>query len=262
MAQLPGIHATRIYSAAARWRAQALVADRGVLPGPPVWTEDILTALHRRLAGRAQIRGQTFMRRWYGVLEAADDLVLRAGAELLWLHLLFPDDVSGERKRQAVGDTLALMVHPVDLPDDLDQPLSRGLARSGIAYKARRLSQLQMLTEATLVLKRSSRRGRERLLADPWACRAWLTAVPTPGTATQREVLLHLLHPATFEPIASTAMKQQIVEAFADLVPEGVDDVDRALLHVRSGLEAQHGAGFAFASPELAARWRQDSTDD
>jgi 5-methylcytosine-specific restriction protein B len=256
MAHLPGTHATSIYAAAARWSAQALRADVGVISDRPVWTPEVLAGLHRRLATQVPIRGDTFDDQWDRTIEGADDPQLQLAAELLWLHLLFPSDVGSARKRRYVTDTLALMVEPVGVPDELDAVLSRGLARSGIAYKARRLSQLQLVVEAALELKRRSRRERTRLLADPWAVKAWLAGVTTPAAQSQREVLLHMLHPATFEPIATNSLKHRIIAAFPEHVTGGVSDVDRALLLIRAGLETEHGRGFVFTDAAIEARWR------
>jgi 5-methylcytosine-specific restriction enzyme B len=91
-------------------------------------------------------------------------------------------------------------------------------------------------------------------LEDPWAFRAWLHEVPVDGAQAQREALLHLAHPATFEPITSVAAKRQIVAALGR-ANERELDVDAALVAIRERLTPRHGADFSFGAPPLVDRW-------
>lgn len=240
-----------------------LCDDLGMFSDERVSTPDVLARFSRRLVAHTPIRGDTrvnFEQRWDGVLEGADDVLLQLAGELLWLHLLFPSDITAARKRRMVTDTLALRVEPLEMPGELRTALGGGLARTGIAYKARRLSQLQLVTDAALDIKHLPPGARRRLLADPWEVKQWLEGVPTPAAQSQREVLAHLLHPATFEPIATPELKQRIIATFSAHVPAGVDDADLALAAIRSALAAQHGRTFFFTDAALEARWRTEES--
>ena len=53
--------------------------------------------------------------------------------------------------------------------------------------------------------------------SDPWKFKAVLYAIPPEGGQSQREALLHLVFPETFEDTVSTDSKAKIATAFAAL---------------------------------------------
>ena len=81
---------------------------------------------------------------------------------------------------------------------------------------------------------------------------------------TQRQALLHLVHPDTFERIVNVDHKNKIAAQFGGLVEDPVGDVDRKLHEIRSTLEQTHGAErFGFYSPDIRSQWDDSyKTDD
>ena len=61
---------------------------------------------------------------------------------------------------------------------------------------------------------------------------------------TQREVLLHLVFPGTFESVISKDWKERIAECFHEYVTDETDNVDRRLVAIRQALEPRFGQGF------------------
>lgn len=243
-----------VYVATAGWIQRGLRARSGVFSARPVWKTAVFADLRSRFIARSFVPGESFDEAWRAQLVGAPDLTIQLAGELFWLHLLFPSEVGGERKRELVLDTLALARQPVAIPGDLAEVLDSGVANSGIAYKTRRMSQLRLLLEAAIDLQR--RPDLDTLLEDPWACKAWLLALPRGGAESQRQVLLHLLHPTVFEPIVSISVKRKIVTAFAAHVPADVQDVDQALRHIRGVLERDLGPDFRFSDPDLRRQWQ------
>lgn len=257
MALVPTPAAHPIYGAAARVRDLALARGTSLFDGVArVWTLPVLDDLAERLQGGGEIRGEAFDERWRRSLDSAPDAVLQLAGELLFVHVLIAADLTPATKRALVSGTLSLALTPARVPDWADAALESGLVGTGIAFKARRLSQLRFLVEAARSLRRARPARRAALLDDPWACKAWLHGLEHGGAQSQRGAVLHLLHPETFEPIVSDDVKRRIVAAFDENVPEDVGDVDEALIWIRRSLSARHGEGFAFVEPELAARWR------
>ena len=74
---------------------------------------------------------------------------------------------------------------------------------------------------------------------------------------TQREALLHLVFPRTFEGIVSVDQKDLIASAprFAEFVPDGTSDVDEKLEHIRQRLEENLGRDFDFHDLDIRAMW-------
>ena len=100
---------------------------------------------------------------------------------------------------------------------------------------------------------------RDRLLEDPWAFRNFVFRQDIHVAYTQREALLHLVFPDTFESVVSKDWKDRIAQVFRDYVPDGTDNVDRRLAAVRRSLESKYGHGFHFYDPRLRAIWDPDT---
>lgn len=259
MAPLPGTAHESSYAVAAYFVDQALrTAGSLFSPSLPVWTPQVLTDLRTRHTGAADVFGDRFAVRWARRLDGAPALSVQLAAEIFYVHLLFATDLSAQTKRRLVAETLAFSPDPPSVPAALDAALAGGIARTGIAFKLRRISQLGLLVEAGCQWWRLAPEARGAALDDPWAFKSWLRGVPHDGAQAQREALLHLVHPTTFEPIVSAGVKQQIVHAFSRYVPAGVDDVDAALAGIRIALEHRHGQGFQFADPAIASLWKPE----
>ena len=101
---------------------------------------------------------------------------------------------------------------------------------------------------------------RVRLLGDPWAFKDFIEAVPQTAAYTQRQALLHLVFPSTFEDMVSREHKALIVTAFASLFPTPLPaDPDRALSLIRSELTPTYGSGFSFYDSPIEDVWRPRS---
>ena len=252
--------AAGVYGAADRFVGRALRTGGNLFQGAKVWTAPVLDDLHARLADglapKSEGDRQTFGQRWDTQLGGAPDTTVQLAGELLFVHVLFAADLTAKTKRDLVYGTLTRASAPATVPHDLDQALESGLARTGIAFKTRRQCQLCLLLDAVRTWRDLRAPMRRTLLDDPWAFKAWLFALPHDGAHAQREALLHLVHPATFEPIVSPKMKTRIVQAFAENVPADVSDVDEALIWIREALTEDHGEGFWFTAPGLVEHWR------
>src|SRR5439155_15396050 len=113
------------------------------------------------------------------------------------------------------------------------------------------------LVEFTARWLAQAERDRHEVLEDPWAFKSFVLAVPGRAAQTQREALLFIVHPESFEDITSGRAKQEIVAGFEDLVGETSEDVDRALLKIRSALGGEYGPGFRFYDAALREKWQR-----
>ena len=76
-----------------------------------------------------------------------------------------------------------------------------------------------------------------------------------PGAWGQREALLHIVFPDTFEPIVSLDMKKQIVAGFVK-APGEAENLDRRLAEIRAHLTARFGEAFTFYQADVRPLWR------
>lgn len=251
MARVAG--AETVYEAAVAFRERGLRTTRSLFTrSKRLWTPDALDDLAVRLGAA----GATFAERWETALADASPATVQLAAEVCYLHALFPSDLSPGTKRGLVQGTLARSARSARVPTDLDAALDAGVAGTGVAFKARRVSQLRVLVTGARACRRLPRAERDAVLDEPFSFKAWLFECEHDGAHAQREALLHLLFPDTFEPIVSPRVKQRVVEAFAGCVPDGIDDVDEALLAIRGELAGHHPPGFTFADPPLRQQWQ------
>lgn len=250
MATVEHAQQARIYRVGTRFTDRVLRASGSLYTARRVWTLPVLEGLHERLEDRGA-PGRTFEERWQDLLTDAAPAVRQLAAEALLVHLLFPADLTGATKRRLLASTAP----PAPPPGWIDAALDAGVAGTGVAYKATRLSQLAWLVRAVRAWKSTPSAERRAALAAPLGLRDWLAGLPPAGGQSQREALLHLLHPQAFEPIVSVRVKRRIVAAFGEHAAHH-DDVDAALLDIRATLTPAHGLGFWFTTPALAARWR------
>ncbi|GEM_PF-680799 len=256
--------AERVYAAAQRFIDHALRADDSLFtPGTAIWTPAVLDDLHRRSVEQSEESSDTFeaklRRQLRGEMlsppvDAPPETYQLAG-ELLYLHYLPARGITAATKRRAIATVLQWSPSPVAIPADLDQALDGGITIASRFYKLGKWFQLSFLLEFARRWKGLARAEQERLLSDPWAFKALTGTIPIGSAYAQREILLHLIFPDTFEPIMSREHKQRIVAAFASHTDPGTHDLDQQIAQIRAALTPAYGEGFPFYDPPLRALW-------
>lgn len=250
----------QIYEAAERFVKVALGSDDSLFtPGRAVWTLRTLDELHEQFVQNPDRSGDAFEVKFERQLSGATPSAIQLAAEILYVHFLIAAKVSGQRKRDLIRLSLSWSPEEVTIPPELDAVLDEGIAAPGTAFHTYRPFQLQFIIETVRDWKLKSAEEREALLSDPWAFKEFLFSIPLHAAQTQREALLHLVFPDTFEDIVSQDHKRRIAEAFRDELPKPEEDVDKALLAIRQSLQGQTGGYINFYDPGLVERWRPPS---
>jgi|FLYL01.1.fsa_nt_gi MoxR-like ATPase len=253
-----------IYQAAERWVDAALKSSDSLFtPEAGIWSVELLDELIERFIDRPDESSDPFELKLRRQLSDASADAIQLMAEVTYVHLLVasPKSVSPDRKRNLIETILSWHPNPPSIPSDLDRALDCGLATVGTAFHTYRPFQLQMIIRFVRAWKELDDASRQKLLEDPWAFREFLFSVELPqGAHAQREALLHLVHPDTFEPITSRRTKERIVKAFSHLVRDTTANIDRQLLEIRRALEETYGTGFDFWEPKLVEIWQPDSS--
>ncbi|MBJ7289184.1 AAA family ATPase [Williamsia sp.] len=256
--------------------AECLVDDGSLLhPGQQVWTEGNVADLYDKFIKNAFVGsegGGTFDSKWRRQLDGTSDGVRRLAAEIMLVHFLFPSSVSFGHKKRLIAETLQL-----DSLDDLEKSesiaaLKTAIGNPGIGFNTRRDLQIGFVIEFVRLVKALDPLERAKVLADPWLTRDLAEQVPQENQREMMHILLHLLHPDSFERIASLSHKRQIAKAFAnvDESPVGTDadsPVDQELWRIRSSLEGLMPDGNApdgkvdFYYPPLSSVWSSRAAD-
>jgi hypothetical protein len=278
MAQVP--QRDPIYAAARRWRDDCLVNDGSVLSDEALWTVENLAQVEQHYVQNLDASSDRFEVKLERQLGGATPEARRLTAEMLWVMMLFPDarSMGAEAKVHLVRTVWEWGGSALPHADDrLAKLLVQGIGKTGTSYNTRRWLELMLLIRFTRAVKTLAAADRRTTLDDPWATARLLATIAESGKRQLRHVLLHLLHPATFEPIASGGNRRRILAAFAAELREAgtpaepydsdpVVRVDQQLLQIHGVLQAHTPTQFVnyYASP-LKERWkdnRPDTEDD
>ena len=160
----------------------------------------------------------------------------------------------------------------ITISRDLLDGLTPGIVRIGAAYANLLPFMVGYLIEFTDQWKELEQSKQSRLLRDPWEFKRFATQLDLRGTlfperpnshVPQREALLHLVYPDTFEGTVSIPHKDKIVgaSAFSKYVIQRTEDVDRKIEQIRGGLEKQLGRDFDFYEDDIWRIWNQSTVD-
>jgi 5-methylcytosine-specific restriction protein B len=247
------------YSAARLAVERTLQKDDSLFtPGQPIWSLTNIRDLYDRFVRHPDASADTFETKFRRQLNGAPAATIQLAGELLYIHFLVPADMSGQAKRTLINEVLSWSPNPVTVPDELATTLDDGFVTAGMAYKIRRPMQLWFMLDFYKNWKQLEDAERARLLKDPWAFKTWVWDIPLQGAQSQREALLHIVHPETFEDIVSRDHKRKIVNAFHDRISTSADDVDRQLLEIRQSLTAEAGHPISLYAAPLRGRWLDD----
>ncbi len=244
-----------LYVAGTRFRDAVLRRDDSLFtPGRSIWNAATIDDLFDRY--EADISRDKLEIKLSRQIADADDITRQLAAELLYVHLLLPCDTKGAKKHDMVTTILEPLQLEVTIPDELNQALDRGIATIGAAL-AWQSAQFTYLLRLVRLWKSLPLDEQSVLLTDPWAFKSFLyeDRVPPRGAQVQREALLYLIFPDTFEDSVSIEHKQMISNAFGDRITEQTGDVDRQLLQIRHNLTDEYGTDFSYYNPQLRNLW-------
>lgn len=230
---------------------QSLVIDGP--PGARVWTPAAAEELFEKFTSQPDESDRSFLQKLGDQLATASPESVQLLVELVYLHLLIARDIRGAKKRQLLRNIADL--GGAQLPaGELDAALDDGICKSGTGFKTYRPHMLWLLIEFARTWLGASTTENERWLSDPWAFREMVFALPGDRDQSQRQALLHLVHPGTFEPMVSATHKAQIVAALGSPSDHG-RNIDETLERLRARLTPELGEGFDFYTSPLYEQW-------
>jgi hypothetical protein len=261
MAITPGTEP--ILQAAHLWRDRCLLGETSVFSDERIWTTEHLEELKRHFIDNSNFSGETFLEKLQMQLAAASPGAKKLVAEMLWLMMLFPNNVNRDTKQSMVrtawewsGEALP-RDHPL-----LVEPFRQGVGSGGMGYNNYRWAELALLILLMLDWRTHRRDEQESLLADPWRFGTWLDTIPGAQNRQLRHMLLHLLFPQSFERISSGGHKAKVDSAFASVLDGNAEKGtsllarDRRLLQIREALQAEYpGEALDFYAAPLSGRW-------
>lgn len=221
-----------VYAVAERFVEVTFEKDGSLFtPGVVIWSAENIEDLYERFVGQPDESSDRFEDKFRRQLEGAPPETKQLAAELLYIYLIFPVKFSGDSKRRIIQGVLDGT--SIKVPSELDKALDHGIASFGPALQNRPW-QLAMLLE--LFREWKTNPGRYEALSDPWKFKEIVFSVPHEKAGVQREALLHLVYPDTFESIVSKDQKRDIAKHLSYLTDEDTEDIDSRILEIRENL--------------------------
>jgi MoxR-like ATPase len=257
-----------VYTVAGHWVECALRKDDSLFtPGKPIWSPALLQELRSHFLESPDLGEGGFYDKLRQQLGDCSPEAYQLMAEALFVQFLiiWHGQMGQDAKRSQVERVLSWGAPVSGIPDHLAVGLTPGIAAS-MALALGRPYQVGYILEFVEQWKTQPADALEERLASPWAFKdvvegLTLTSPLFDGksnaASSQREAILHLVHPDTFEGIVSSQQKLQIsrAEAFSSFLTEEIEDVDRRLERIRQGLEAQRREDFDFHDSNIRAMW-------
>ena len=255
----------RVYEAAKAWVDRALRADDSLFtPSEAIWSSRWLGEVHRRFLDQPDESKDSFLAKLERQLEGSPPEVYQLIGEALYFHFLIVSAKNSANEQRVIDAVLGWSPSPVAIPADLVAGLTPGIATPGQNFHSRRPFQVGFLMEFVEQWKEQEAGERDRLLGDPWAFKDFAMGLELRSellkgngnrARAQREALLHLVHPDTFEGTVSIEHKEKIARTFKHFVTEQTEDLDRKLEQIRRGLEAEKERAIHFYDDEFRRQW-------
>jgi MoxR-like ATPase len=263
-----------LLDAARTWKQRCMINSGSMLSTSNLWSAEQLDALRRAFVDNPIVGPETFLEKFEKQLGPFGSETKQLGAEFLWLMLLFPSNIGGERKRLNITTVWNWSGHDIDESQPLLTILDHGIGSTGQAYSALRNLELSFAI-ATMVRWRTTPDGlKSTIVDDPWGFGNWIDGIPEANKRQFRHIFLYLLFPDTYERIATKNHKKEIILRFSHLLNSTADtklstdgdsdDVvrDKTIFAIRKVLETQYpGQELDFYRSPLKEFWKPDDSD-
>ena len=263
-----------VYTAAQKWVDCALREDGSLFtPGKPIWTRELLGELRERYLNQPDVGQGGFYDKLKQQLDDSPPEAFQLMAEAIYTQFLiiWKEGMGQEAKKSGVEQVLGWGAPISTIPKDLINGFTPGIAHSQ-ALLMYRPYQVGFIIEFADQWKTLEPSERDRLLDDPWAFKNLVMGTKLDSLLlrenqktphSQREALLHLVYPDTFEGIVSVEQKKEIAaaNAFAHFITEETEDPDRKLAQIRRGLKDGLDREFDFYDSDIRRLWDLSASD-
>ena len=272
-ARRTGDDAGKIYAAVQEWINCALLSDDSLFtPGVAIWSSERLEELNQVLdqpydESESVGLGGKYLATLRLRLANSTSEVHQLMSEILYVHLLIAYNKKGDTKRQWIETVLGWPTPSIEIRSPvISDGFAIGFADPGAQFDTNREQQIRFLIRFVEIWKEEPVEEQRLLRNDPWAFKHFLTSINISGRSwyLQRNALLHLVFPDTFESILFVGHKDSIAnaDAFVGYATEPTDDVDRKIEQIRQGVKNRLGRDFHFYDSDIIRLWRDGETWD
>lgn len=263
------VHGTidHLFKAGKNWLDRCLAEGRSVFSDQIIWTTENIQALETWFSNNPDAGDGDFFEKLELQLSECTPGVKKLAAEMLWLMLLCPRNISAAKKRESVlrvwawsGEAL-----PEEHPLLSDETLA-GVGNAGTSFNTNRWRELAYCIEIFKHAFLMAPAERLEVFKNHALLASWLGKTPESERRQFRHMLLYVLHPDYIERIFSSGERKAIVQRFTGKPARIVNkltaaEVDQQLLEIRKNKEAEFGTGdLDFYQSPLKELWKDQST--
>lgn len=246
------------------WIDNCVFSDGSIFSSEKLWESKYIEEVRAAFVDHPDNSKDSFRTKLKRQVGNASPAAKHLMAEMLWVILIFPCNVSEETKREQIREIWALAgsdlheAHPM-----LADEILAGVGSGGQAYNNFRWKELGFLIEIAGDLKKKTPAERQALFTDYDAFVSWIEQFPKGENRQFRHMLRYFVFPDRVERMSSNNDRQDILEAF-DIAPKSDTrhwsdkQLDTALADLRKKMEAElPGKKLDFYDQPLAPKWRE-----
>jgi 5-methylcytosine-specific restriction enzyme B len=239
-------NSTKILAAARNWRDAALLGGASIFSVEQVWTTSNIEALERVFTQNPDETDRPFSAKLQDQLRTCSASVKQLAAEIMWILLLCPSNISAEKKRENIKTIWDWSAVPYPSGSEwlLDEVLS-GVGSAGPGFSNHRPRELTFCLNFLLAFRKFGNDQQASLLEQPWKFAEWIQGVPDAQARQFRHMILYVLFPDDFERVFSAGDRKSIAERFVGLPLSKANkmmavDIDKLLRQTRTDLEQKY----------------------
>jgi len=256
------LDSTPILSAAEHWRAHGLHSNGSIFSTAALWTLDNLHSIDRYFVNALTEEEGTFLEKLKHQMEPADPPAKQLLAEMVWVMLLCPSNITPATKRDQIRTIWDWSTSPLADSPWLQDEVLAGIGGAGQGFNQNRWRELVFFVRFMLEVKKVSEVERNNILNEPWEMAGWIAQIPEANSRQLRHMILYLLFPDSFERIFGSGDRKEIVGRLSEIDNLDVNTLpqlklDQELLSIRRALESRYGTNeIDFYNPPVAPLWR------
>ena len=241
--------AESILAAVECWKQRCLLGAKSLFTERSLWTREGFDELHELYVERTKddLSAISYLSELEDKLKPGSPDASCLWAEMTWVYHLIqlPRTMGAAKKHDRIREIWNWSGRDFPADHDLlnDAVLGKGVANPGVPYSVLAWKEFRFFAFAMRRWFSLEIDEREALLDHPWYCALWLDSGAFVENRMFRHVLLFLLFPDEFEPIATGHMKSKIVAALGSgngLEPIDTVAIDKERLAIRRRLEHEY----------------------
>ena len=257
-----------------RWKQTCLIGDGSLFSNSQLWTLANVNQFKNYFVDNLIYGGeQSFYDKFKIQLANAPAEVKQLSAEMLYILLLFPSNITASKKANDIRLVWDWSGQSLDeVFPFLEESLAKGVGSTGMAYNNLRWAEFVFFTTWLSALKALPVPERQRLLSDPWLFGNWLDKTEGADKRQLRHIVLFLLFSDYFETSSSRNQKNKMLTSFQSKVGAGSPLIakndsdwikkDKNILFVRDQLTEEAGEPINFYLSPYKELWLTEGVSE